>query len=174
MAFRSCAITAITRDHGDCQKLLSALQRVTDQSNKTGLGLDARLLFNSRLAIVQPVKKLLLVAATVLIAAVAAHAANLTGTWNAKVVLGDQGGTPTFVLKQDGEKLTGTYSGALGDAPVTGTIKGNAVVFDFEASGAKIHYEGKLNAEGTTIEGSVDYGGQASGTFTATKQAEKK
>jgi hypothetical protein len=153
MVFRSRAITAITRDHGDFLP---------------------RLLFNSRLAIVQPVKKLLLVAATVLIAAVAAHAANLTGTWNAKVDLGGQGGTPKFVLKQDGEKLTGTYSGALGDAPVTGSIKGNAVVFDFEASGAKVHYEGKLNAEGTTIEGSVDYGGQASGTFTATKQAEKK
>jgi len=124
--------------------------------------------------IVRRVKRLSLVAATVLIAAVAAHAANVTGTWNAKVDLGSQTGAPTFILKQDGEKLTGTYSGALGEAPLTGTVKGDAVVFDFEASGAKVHYAGKLNADGTKIEGSVDYGGQASGTFTATKQAEKK
>ena len=109
-----------------------------------------------------------------MLAAVAAHAATLTGTWNAKVDLGGQGGTPTFVLKQDGEKLTGTYSGALGEAPLTGTAKGTDVSFDFEVQGAKVHYAGKLNADGNQIEGTCDYGGQASGTFTATKQAEKK
>ena len=120
------------------------------------------------------VKKLSIALAIVLLAAVAAHAASLTGTWNAKVDLGGQGGTPTFVLKQEGDKLSGTYAGALGEAPVTGTVKGNEVTFDFEVQGAKVHYAGKLNADGTQIEGTCDYGGQASGTFTATKQAEKK
>ncbi len=118
-------------------------------------------------------KKLSSILATVVVLSLAAYAASISGTWNAKVDLGGQGGTPTFVLKQDGEKLTGTYSGALGDAPLTGTVKGNAVMFDFDAQGAKVHYEGKLNADGTQMEGTCDYGGQASGTFTATKKAEK-
>ena len=100
-------------------------------------------------------------------------AVDLTGTWNCKVVLGEQSGTPTFVLKQQGEKLTGTYSGALGDAPVTGTVKGSDVTIDFEASGAQIHYAGKVDKDGKKIEGTCDYGGQASGTFTATKKESK-
>ena len=120
------------------------------------------------------VKKLSIALAIVLLAAVAAHAASLTGTWNAKVDLGGQGGTPTFVLKQEVDKLSGTYAGALGEAPLTGTVKGNEVTFDFEVQGAKVHYAGKLNADGTQLQGTCDYGGQASGTFTATKQAEKK
>jgi hypothetical protein len=101
-------------------------------------------------------------------------AVDVTGTWNAKVDLGGQGGTPTFVLKQDGDKLTGTYSGALGDAPVHGTIKGSDVTFDFDVQGAAVHYSGKLSADGNKMEGTCDYGGQASGTFTATKAEAKK
>jgi hypothetical protein len=102
-------------------------------------------------------------------------AVDVTGTWNATVDLGGgQGGTPTFVLKQDGDKLTGTYSGALGDAPVHGTIKGSDVTFDFEVQGAAVHYAGKLDADGKTMKGTCDYGGQASGTFTATKGEAKK
>jgi predicted porin len=120
------------------------------------------------------VKKLTIALAIVLLAAVTAHAATLTGTWIAKVDLGGQGGTPTFVLKQEGDKLTGTYAGALGEAPVTGSVKGSDVTLDFDVQGAKVHYAGKLNAGGTQIQGTCDYGGQASGTFTATKQAEKK
>ncbi len=112
--------------------------------------------------------------ATTLLLAIGAYAADVSGTWNATVNLGDQTGSPTFTFKQDGEKLTGTYSGALGDAKLTGTIKGNEISFDFEASGIAVHYAGKLNADGKKIEGTVDYGGQASGTFTATKKETSK
>jgi hypothetical protein len=109
--------------------------------------------------------------AALLFFAATAFAVDVTGTWNAKVQLGTgQSGSPTFVLKQDGEKLTGTYSGALGDAPLKGTVKGNDVTIDFEASGAQIHYVGKVDNDGKKMEGTVDYGGQASGTFTATKK----
>lgn len=115
-------------------------------------------------------KKAPAILAIVAFFAVPLFAVNLTGTWNAQVKLGDQQGSPTFVLKQDGEKLTGTYSGALGEAAVTGTIKGSDVTMNFEASGAQIHYAGKVDSAGKTMEGTVDYGGQASGTFTATKK----
>jgi hypothetical protein len=124
--------------------------------------------------ILRRVRKLSFILATVIGLSLMAYAAtDVTGTWNATVDLGGQGGTPTFTLKQDGEKLTGTYSGALGDADLTGTLKGDKIAFDFEVQGAKIHYEGKVNADGTKMEGTCDYGGQASGTFTATK-GEKK
>ena len=77
------------------------------------------------------------------------------------------------MLKHDGEKLAGTYSGALGESPITGTVKGSDVTMDFEASGAKIHYSGKVDKDGNKITGDCGYGGQASGTFVATKKAKE-
>jgi len=116
-------------------------------------------------------KKASAIPALVILFTASALAIDLTGTWNAKVELSTgQSGSPTFVLKQDGEKLTGTYTGALGDAPIKGTVKGNDVTIDFEASGAQIHYAGKVDKDGKQIEGTVDYGGQASGKFTAIKK----
>jgi hypothetical protein len=124
--------------------------------------------------ILRRVRKLSLILATVFALSLAAFAAiNITGTWTFTVDLGGQGGTPTFVLKQDGEKITGKYSGALGDSDLTGTLKGDKLAFDFDAQGAKVHYEGTVNADGTKIEGTCDYGGQASGTFKAERKPEK-
>ena len=37
----------------------------------------------------------------------------------------------TFVFKQEGEKLTGSYSGPLWSASVTGTAKGDQAAFGF-------------------------------------------
>ena len=42
----------------------------------------------------------------------------------------------TFVFKQEGEKLSGTYSVHFaGEHQVTGTVKGDKVVFGFEVTG---------------------------------------
>jgi len=99
-----------------------------------------------------------------------AFAADVSGTWSATVDLGSRHGTPTFVLKQAGDALSGTYSGALGDSDLTGSVKQSVVDFSFTAMGATVKYDGKLDASGNTINGTVDYGGQASGTFTASRK----
>jgi hypothetical protein len=132
-------------------------------------------IFSTSSDILPHMKKHIAILVVILFSTLCLFAADLSGTWNAKVELdGGQSGAPTFVLKQEGEKLTGTYSGALGDAPLQGTVKGDEVVFDFEVSGAKIHYSGKVDKDGQKMQGNVDYGGQASGTFTATKNTAKK
>jgi hypothetical protein len=99
-----------------------------------------------------------------------ALAADITGKWNAQVDTDAGSGSATFVLKQEGEKLTGNYSGQLGEAALTGTVKGNAVEFSFEASptGEKIivKYTGTLDGE-KKMKGSVELGSLAKGTFTA-------
>jgi hypothetical protein len=116
-------------------------------------------------------KKAAAIFATLIFLATSLFAMDVTGTWNAKVDLGSQGGgSPTFVLKQEGEKLTGTYSGQLGESPLTGSVKGSDIVFNFDAAGCKVHYEGKIDADGKKMQGTVDYCGQASGTFTAAKK----
>jgi hypothetical protein len=98
----------------------------------------------------------------------ALYAQNLTGKWNSTVDLAGQNGTPTFTLQQAGDKLTGTYSGALGEAPLHGTVKGTDITFDFDAYGGTIHYVGKLSADAKKITGTCDYGQLGKGTFTAT------
>ena len=66
-----------------------------------------------------------LLIATLLVApAFAAQAVNVTGTWAFSVTTGQGSGNPTMTFKQDGEKLTGHYSGTFGEADFTGTVKG--------------------------------------------------
>jgi hypothetical protein len=101
---------------------------------------------------------------------VAAFAADITGTWTAAVDLGDNNGTATFVLKQTGDELSGTYSGALGTAPVKGTVKGDKVEWTFDSSDAgKISYSGTLSGA-TKMKGTVEYGQLGKGTFSAEKK----
>ena len=111
-------------------------------------------------------KKLIAVA----LFAVAALAADISGTWSADVNLDAGSGTATFVLKHTGDQITGTYSGALGDAKVTGTVKGDAVEWGFEHSEAgKVRYSGTLKSA-AKIEGTVEYGQLGKGTFVASKK----
>jgi hypothetical protein len=115
-------------------------------------------------------KKSLVLLVAVTLLAVTVFAADLSGTWSAAVTTSGGSGNPTFVLKQDGDKLTGTYSDPYGDAAVTGTVKGSDVTLAFTEQGVNATYTGKVDGTGTKIEGTCDYGGQASGTFTATKK----
>ncbi len=105
-------------------------------------------------------------------ARVMGQAVNITGEWAFTVQTDQGGGTPTITFKQDGEKLTGKYTGQLGAADLTGTIKGNDVKFTFtldvQGQQAPVSYEGTV--EKNTMKGKMDIGGMVSGTFTATKK----
>jgi hypothetical protein len=100
---------------------------------------------------------------------VAFAATTIAGTWNVKLDYQGQGGTATIVLKQDGEKLTGEYSGPRGDADVTGTITGRNVELKLDAPDSETFYHGRLSSDGTKIEGTYDFSGQRAGTFVATR-----
>src|SRR5579863_6981610 len=92
-------------------------------------------------------------------------AADLSGTWAADVTLDAGSGTATFVFKQTGDNLTGTYTGAVGSANVTGTVKGSDVEWSFNSDQAgKITYKGKLDAGGKIV-GTVAYGELGNGKF---------
>jgi hypothetical protein len=58
-----------------------------------------------------------------------ATAADITGTWELTIYYqpDDSDYLATYVLKQEGEKVTGTYHGLHGPADVTGTVKSNDV-----------------------------------------------
>jgi hypothetical protein len=101
-------------------------------------------------------------------------AANLAGTWLFSVDLDGGGhGDPTFVFKQDGDKLTGTYDGPLGHQDVTGTVTGNKAVFGFQASQdgetVKLTYTGTIESQ-TKMSGTIEFSTGEKGKWTATKK----
>jgi hypothetical protein len=87
-----------------------------------------------------------------------AAAADITGTWELTIHYPPPDGdfTATYVLKQDGEKITGTYHGLRGPADVTGTIKGNDVVLTVTVPGTRT---GRLSGKVKSVT-------QMSGTMT--------
>ena len=101
----------------------------------------------------------------------AANAADVSGTWNMTVESQAGTGNPVFTLKQAGEAVTGTYKGTLGEAPVTGTLKGNALVLTYNISAQgmdlKVTYTGTV--DGTSVSGKVALGDLGEGTFKGTK-----
>lgn len=94
---------------------------------------------------------------------------DITGTWAMEVQTDAGSGTPTFVFKQDGEKLSGTYTGQLGDSQVSGTLKGNVIHLEFSIQGNLITYDGKVSSP-SEMSGTVNLAEMASGTFTGKKK----
>lgn len=90
-----------------------------------------------------------------LIATMTSLAADVSGKWTAEMQ-GRNGNTMTVTmnLKADGEKLTGTVSGRMGDTEISdGKVAGDDVSFtvvrEFNGNSFKQNYKGKL--EGDTI-----------------------
>ena len=97
--------------------------------------------------------------------------ADVSGAWALTVETDAGSGSPSFTFKQDGEKLTGHYKGALGEADLTGTVKGDKIEFSFKVSGqveGVITYTG--TTDGKTMKGKVSLAGLGEGTFTGKKQ----
>jgi hypothetical protein len=103
----------------------------------------------------------------------AALAHDVSGKWTFNVETDAGSGSPTFVFKQAGEKLTGTYNGTFGTAELTGTVKGDAIEFSFEVTvqdqQGKIVYSGKIEAP-DKMKGDVELAGLGKGTWTGGKQ----
>ena len=98
---------------------------------------------------------------------------DLTGKWDFTVETQAGIGNPKIELKQSGDKLTGHYSGQLGEADLTGTVKGKDVTFTFTANvqgyELKTTYTGTVESK-DSLKGTLDIAQVGGGTFTAKKQ----
>jgi hypothetical protein len=100
---------------------------------------------------------------------------DVTGKWQLAVTTSAGTGTPTLTLAQHGDSLTGHYSSqVLGEADVKGILKGSAITFSMsvEVQGTPIAvtYAGTVETS-DSMKGTVDLGGQATGTFTGKRQS---
>jgi len=97
--------------------------------------------------------------------------ADLTGTWNFAVVTENGTGTPTVVLKQQGDSLSGSYESArMGLINFKGSVKGNAFTFVVNTGGgAALTFKGTV-VDADHVKGDVDFGGQGSASFTGERR----
>ena len=88
-----------------------------------------------------------------------------TGTWVFSVDLGRAGsGDARLTLHREGDRITGTYRGAMGRGiEVDGSVEDRLVELSFDSERGRVTYQGTL--EGTTMEGTSIYGDLGSGTF---------
>lgn len=102
-------------------------------------------------------------------AAKAASGVDVTGKWVFNVETSAGAGSPNFEFKQEGEKLSGTYSGQLGSAKLEGTVKDRKIDFKFNVdvggNAGTVMYSGTVQDDGT-MKGKVELAGMGEGTFT--------
>jgi hypothetical protein len=102
---------------------------------------------------------------------VSAEPANVAGKWNVTLELSSITGHPVITLKQEGEKLTGTYAGRYGESALTGTVKDKDISFTVTmvAEGTQTQgvFAGKV--DGDTMGGEVSFEGAGDGTWSAVR-----
>jgi hypothetical protein len=104
-------------------------------------------------------------------AVVLAEPAKAAGTWNVTLELEVVTGHPVVTLKQDGEKLTGTYEGRYGVSNLAGTVKEKNIQFTVTilAEGTQTTGTFAGTVDGDTMSGTVEFEGAGNGTWSATR-----
>lgn len=94
---------------------------------------------------------------------------DVTGKWTFAVITENGTGTPAVVLKQEGEKLSGTYESArMGLRPIEGTVKKDSITFGLKGGEVELRFMGVV-VDKDNMKGLVDLAGQGSATFTGTR-----
>ena len=116
--------------------------------------------------------KSMLLTLVLVLTAVTAYAASLSGTWNVDGSVYGNGVKYVCTLEQDGEKLTGTAKLEGKDLPVTGSVHDKAVTWqfdvDYNGSPLTMVFTGTL-ASDTDMRGKIAVAG-VEGEFTAKRQ----
>jgi hypothetical protein len=108
--------------------------------------------------------------------ATAPAAADLSGKWQLELNIGGNTGSPTIDIKQEGEKITGVYSGRFGESKLEGTVKDNKIEFrvkiNAEGNELTVVYSGTVEANGT-LKGKASFGDFGEGDWTGKRAAAK-
>lgn len=113
-------------------------------------------------------------AAVLLLSASVAHAQKAAlGTWDLTTVSPEGTFNSVMEVRQDGDKLVAVGKSAQGERAYDSVaVDGNnitlVITISYNGSPMTITYSGKI--DGAKIEGSADYGGLATGTFSAARK----
>ena len=101
-----------------------------------------------------------------------AQSTNVAGNWKLTFETPNGPANPSLVLKQNGEKLTGTYKGRFGEFPLEGSVKGKEIKFTVKvnAQGQEFILEYAGAVESDTMKGKVKFGDMGDADFTGKKE----
>jgi hypothetical protein len=91
--------------------------------------------------------------------------ANVAGTWKVSVSGGAGSAEQTIVLKQDGNKITGTFKGPRQSGPLEGTVDGKNISFHVSTR-VPLDYKGTV--DGDSMKGTMTGNGKT-GAWTAAR-----
>lgn len=111
----------------------------------------------------------------VLTSAVAAQGPKVVGTWDITIDSPQGQNKAMLIIKKDGDKLSGAMKSARGERPIESVaLTGNDVSFVMKANvqGQDMVFTYKGKVENESMKGDVDFGGFASGTWSAVPHTE--
>jgi hypothetical protein len=98
---------------------------------------------------------------------------DVTGKWTMTLEMSMGTATPALDLKQDGETISGTYTGRYGTDELHGTLKDRAIRFSFVMGSADqsvtMSFAGEVAADGQTMKGTADLGEMGAAAWSATR-----
>ena len=109
---------------------------------------------------------------TLAVLAAGAQTTNVSGNWKLTFETPNGPAGPSVVLKQEGEKLTGTYKGRFGESPLEGVVKGTEIKFTVKvnAQGQEVLVEYAGTVDGDKMKGKVKFGEMGEADFTGKKE----
>lgn len=94
---------------------------------------------------------------------------DVSGAWDMTVESDTGAGDALVTFRQDGQDLTGTYKGRMGESALTGSIRDTSIQFSvtlrFRDITFTVTYRGKVEGDG--MQGTADFGEGKSGTWRA-------
>jgi hypothetical protein len=100
-------------------------------------------------------------------------APNVTGKWTVTLEMSMGTANPALELQQDGEKITGTYTGRYGTFPLQGSLTGRAIRFSFTMGAESpqvMSFAGEVATDGQSMKGTASLGEMGDATWSAKKQ----
>ncbi len=97
---------------------------------------------------------------------------DVSGSWTFNIENPQGTAEREYVLEQDGNTISGnTILGGGRDIPVSGTIDGNDITLSWsvDAQGQAITISASGTVDGSTMSGTLNFGGAGSGSFTASR-----
>jgi hypothetical protein len=96
---------------------------------------------------------------------------NITGKWTMTLEMEMGTATPALEFAQDGEKVTGSYTGRYGKFPLAGTLKDKVLEFAFtmdaEGTPADMYFKAEVAADAQSMKGTASLDGMGEATWTA-------
>jgi len=103
------------------------------------------------------------------------EALDVTGAWDMKVQTQEGAAQVSLTLRQEGEKITGAYSGKMGQSRLVGVIKGDEIRFSvtlkFQETSYTVTYSGTATED--SMQGTANFGNAGSGSWSARRRKDR-